>query len=210
MFTIEKKKAKITDYFVCAVLITFFFVPIYYGMDIFTSNRSHIYKFYFNWEKNLPYISGFYIVYYSVFILPVISFFLINNTGRLYNFTANIIFAIIFSAIIYYFFPSQIGYNNHGYDEIKDVSEVVTGKYNLLPSLHVLLVLLYLREFNMILKNKYLYLTVIYFILVILSTLFTHQHHIVDVFASLLVGFFWGKIPFEKLFNEKSSTPTSY
>ena len=72
---------------------------------------------------------------------------------------------------------------------VKQLTTVVAGRYNLVPSLHVALTVVTVVTLwpHVGRVGKGLFMT--WAVALALSTLLTHQHHVLDVASGLLLGF---------------------
>lgn len=171
------------------------FLIIYIPTNHF--NHSTYYHPYLSWELSIPFLKWMIIPYHSFNLLFLIPLFLLPRRSVK---VLGMSFAIstIIAGISFILFPSQIGFQR----VIPEGFTAPLYKYlftfdnttNLVPSLHVTYVTLYFVSCVGYLKRK---LTQIIFglvsLLIISSTLFTHQHHLLDVItgAMLAVTVYW-------------------
>lgn len=145
----------------------------------------------------------------SLFILPYLSIdlffvaapFLLRTDRELKVFVGRIATAIIVAAIFFLTWPLRIafarphpaGWTGWLFDRFLDLD----APYNLFPSLHAALWLLLLQVYRRHLHGVVLWLTMLWFGLIALSPLLTHQHHVIDIAGGLLLGFacsfFWSE-----------------
>lgn len=204
MFNTNSKKsivshddpAVIKNFIYCGLIVLFtfsviYYSLIYYGTEWYITNNTRIYLLYFMWELNIPYIPLFYSIYYSVLIIPFLTPLIIKNKYTLYKLTLKLTFAILISGILFYLYPSKLGYldNLDINNIIENTTRKLIGRDNPFPSLHILLVQIFLFNYMSIVNKKYKSYIIVYFFLVILSTLFTHQHHLLDIICSLAIGY---------------------
>lgn len=100
--------------------------------------------------------------------------------------------AILIAGVFFYFLPAPVGFVRTL--EIPRFAGLFRGLYvldeatNTFPSLHIGLSYLIVRTLNNEKSLlKYLWL---WFFLICLSVLFTHQHHIIDIFGGIILGEF--------------------
>ncbi len=172
---------------------------LFLAIYIPTNHFSHAtyYHPYFSWELSIPFLKWMIIPYHSFNLLFLIPFLLLPKIPIKILSTSSAICTVIAGAS-FILFPSQIGFHRI----IPDGFTAPLYKYlftfdnttNLVPSLHVTYVTLYFVSCVGYLKRK---LTKILFgltsLLIISSTLFTHQHHLLDIISGIILAFtvFW-------------------
>lgn len=180
--------AKPKDYIICFCLSLLSFITFFYGNEWIAINKDKVYIFAFQWEINTPYLRYFFFVYYGIFILPMLVPFFVKRRKDLVILTKQIIFANLISGIFFFFFTTQSIYPPPSQKNLFwDFTIAITGKYNLFPSLHVTLSLLLIKVFIYYSKKNIKIILTILAILLILSTLFTHQHHLLDIIGSIIL-----------------------
>jgi membrane-associated phospholipid phosphatase len=144
-------------------------------------------------DRNIPFIPQLAIVYFSTFLFALEPFFILTDPKLFRVMLVSFAAISIMASLIHAFFPSQI-------QRIEKVNtEILSGKmihlfqsickpYGNFPSMHVALsvpvvFLNYMAEGPVIGS-----ITFIWAILIALSTLFTKQHHILDVLAGFSGG----------------------
>lgn len=155
-------------------------------------NHDVYYHLYFPWELSIPFLKWMIIPYHSFNLLFLIPLFLLPRKN-IKVLGASFAICTIIAGISFTLFPSQIGFQR----VIPDGFTAPLYKYlftfdnttNLVPSLHVTYVTLYFVSCVGYLKRK---LTKIIFglvsLLIISSTLFTHQHHLLDIIAGMMLA----------------------
>lgn len=155
-------------------------------------NHSIYYHPYFSWELSIPFLKWMIIPYHSFNLLFLLPLFLLPRRSMK---VLGVSFAIstIIAGISFILFPAQIGFQRL----IPEGFTAPLYKYlftfdnttNLVPSLHVTYMILYFVSCVGLFKRK---LTQILFglvsLLIISSTLFTHQHHLLDIITGVLLG----------------------
>ena len=89
-------------------------------------------------------------------------------------------------------FPAEIGYvpvTTEDWLVVRRLTPILTGRYNLAPSLHVALMIIIMHALWPHLHRRGRGLILAWGVVLPLSTLFTHQHHVLDVATGLLLGF---------------------
>lgn len=163
------------------------FLLVYIPTNYFI--RTTYYHSYFSWELSIPFLKWMIIPYHSFNLLFLIPLFLLPRRSMK---ILGLSFAMstLIAGVVFIIFPSQLGFQ-------RIIPEGFTAplyKYlfafdsttNLIPSLHATYVALYFISCIGYIKRK---LTQIVFglvsLLIIVSTLFIHQHHVIDVVAGI-------------------------
>ncbi|MBK5072292.1 phosphatase PAP2 family protein [Budviciaceae bacterium CWB-B4] len=191
---LEPFTKRLKTYLIYSCWVGVFFFGLYPTINWFTSTRSDFFALYMQAELAIPFIPAFvwfYLSMYLVFMLPV--FFL--NSPELKRLSSELILVTIAGAIIFLLFPAQLGFTRQLpesglYRGIFEYIFALDKPHNLVPSLHVAysvtIVLAIVRNSRSLVR----YGLIIWLSGLILSTLFTHQHHLLDVFSGGLLSFF--------------------
>jgi membrane-associated phospholipid phosphatase len=164
------------------------FFPLFYGSNYLGSRSSVKYHLYWEWEKKIPYVPAFFIIYYGIFLLPLFIPWLIKDKAEVKLLTLKMILAITVASIIFVLLPCVNGYPPLPENNLTDFANLVTGTYNLFPSLHVCLTLIIVHAFLKHLPLAAKAILIFTTLLLISSTLFTHRHHLADVAGGLLLA----------------------
>ena len=171
--------------------LTFF--AIYPTCNWLTANRETTYSLYLEAELSVPFIPGFFWIYMSLYLLFLLPPFFLN-IEQLKQLGKQIIFATIFSGIIFLVFPAELGFervipDNPFYASLYSGMFFVDLPHNLVPSLHVIfsaLILFSLLQSTHSTVQKSVWWG--WLILISLSTLLVHQHHLLDILTGMLVA----------------------
>ena len=170
----------------------FFFV--YGACNWVSAHREGVPSFYWEWERQIPFVPIFILPYMSIDAFFAASVFLCSSRRELHTVAARILFAISASGICFLLHPLRFAFHRpevHGW--LAPVFAPLIANdlpYNLAPSLHislrVILWSVYGRHLQGILRSG----VKTWFFLIGLSTLLVWQHHFFDVvtgFAMALV-----------------------
>lgn len=180
---------KTYGYWAFWVGVAFFFV--YPLCNWISSERSEVFHLYLSSELNIPLIPEFIWVYLSMYVL----FFLpplFLNVSELEVLGKRIITGTIISGIIFLLFPSQLGFQRvvpEGfYSDFFTQIFTLDLPYNMAPSLHIVYSGLILFSIYNTVKVKLIRLfLIIWLLLIVLSTLFVHQHHLIDIISAMII-----------------------
>ena len=169
-----------------------FFFVVYGGTNWLTSLRQDVGTLHFEWETRIPFVPVLIIPYLSLDFFFAGSTFLCRTRAELRTLARRIVFAILISAVGFLLFPLRFAFSR---PEVTGVLSAIFAQlaafdqpYNLVPSLHISLLAViwpvYHRHTTGLLRSAISG----WFVLVGLSTLFTYQHHVIDVLSGALVA----------------------
>lgn len=171
-------------------LLLVLFCFVFYGIDEITTHRNDLYHLYFQWELQTPYLPFMLIIYMSVLLLPFLLPFTASTPQQIKRWGVKMSIAILIAGVCFLIMPSTLGYASPDTPSWVNskLLRIVTGSYNLVPSLHVALSLVTINTIWQEVKSWGRLLVVSWGVLLSLSTLLTHQHHLLDVISGLILG----------------------
>ena len=166
------------------------FACVFYGADFLAGLRSDRFRFYFAWERNIPFLPAAFVIYYSVFLLPLLVPLYLEHPKELRVWGWKMALAILIAGALFVLLPFESGYPEHHVlpPLLYEANRVLTGTYNLVPSLHVALTLICALEMWPRLNLRLQLWLSAWVGALIASTFFTHQHHLLDVIAGGLLA----------------------
>ncbi|PJZ43838.1 phosphatase PAP2 family protein [Leptospira brenneri] len=180
-------------------VLTILFCIFYGTTNYLASQRTDHLELYLNFEKNIPFFPSWILIYFSInliFFLPL--FYLHPMEMRLLSICFSLI--TIVASICFILLPARLGYlkpmSFSIFHSIYQFLYTIEYPHNLFPSLHVSYSALIFRFLFPKAKRKEKFLFIVWFILLVLSVLFTHQHHIFDIFSGLLLTYLVLKLAF--------------
>lgn len=166
------------------------FFPIYLGAAWLT-DLDEAFPLYWQWETRIPLVDWMvlpYLALYPIFVLP-----LFHLSARQYaGLTRQSVFTLLVAGLTFLLLPAQLGFPatvpDGPFAPFLQLVKSVDTPYNLVPSLHVAftaLLLLVCAQFSPPrLGGIYIGLLA----LVSVSTLFVHQHHVIDILAGIALA----------------------
>jgi protein-tyrosine phosphatase/membrane-associated phospholipid phosphatase len=148
----------------------------------------------FGWEDKIPFIPEFIVPYMSSDVMFICAFLFPYTRLELRVLAERVLFIILTAVVLFTFFPFQFAFEKPATTEsFSFLFGVLQADlpYNQAPSLHIsfAIVLWYsMREYLTLWWVKVLVATWIW--LIVLSTLFVFQHHILDLPTGAALGFF--------------------
>jgi len=166
------------------------FALCYGGANYYASTTDRLYHFYFTWEKAIPFYPNWIYIYLSIFgwfLLPLLllgssSILKLSRSFLLTTFSGSIFF-FIFPAVSAFDRPSNLS----DYSVFYYLLYLLDKPHNLMPSLHIAYVLLFLLIF---IREKVvmLWLWILWGAMMLASVLLTHQHGVLDIGGGILLG----------------------
>jgi len=178
-------------YLSLGLLLTVLFAVVYGGSNWLNNNRSHYFQLYFQWEFAIPFIPAMILAYFSLQLLFLLPLLHCHRNGLLLL-AKRMAVAIPVAGIIFLLLPTQLGFARQAttsvFTPFYDLLYTLDRPHNLFPSLHVtlstLVITALLRQLNAIL----LWLYIAWLLLLYLSVLLVHQHHVLDIAGGILLA----------------------
>lgn len=186
----DNTKVTAFDLLITAIVVVLCFFTVFYGADFIARKSDYRYNLYFDWELQVPFLIYSFIPYFAIFFLPILIPLYVKKRNELYLLVLRLLIAILVSGIFFIILPCNLGYSQPPLSpELYTLIKTIAGTHNLIPSLHVLLTILIIK--SVIVNAQPVVKWLLWLILIILpiSTITSHQHHIADVFSGLLFSF---------------------
>lgn len=172
-----------------------------YSAALFTSYPERIYNLATTLDSSIPFIPAMIVPYSWSMILFIASFFMVRTPKQLSVLSARLIVATLLACVIFYIFPARFSFirpvtndwTAFGYLFLS----VTDQPFNQLPSLHVSYALLLGISLWNVLDSSansktlvLIYRATLALIcsLIIVSTIFTYQHHLLDIVGAIVLA----------------------
>lgn len=192
----KKEIWKVYGYWALWVGVAFF--SVYPISNWITSQRTITYSLFVDIELYIPLVPEFIWLYVSMYVLFLLPPFFLNGS-QLRLLGQHLIMATLASGVVFLLVPTELGFEriqpgDQFYSILFNQLFTLDLPHNLVPSLHVvfsaIIIFALLRGTN----GPGLRLGLgVWLALLCLSTLLVHQHHLLDVFAGLLIAFLFSK-----------------
>jgi len=187
--------------------LAFLFFILYGSVNQYTSLGTPPSSFVFEWEKSIPFIEEWILPYTMIYPMFILAFLLPQNNQELSLLAWRSLVIILFSVLIFLFFPLAFSFTKpetENFNWFLEAVALVDLPFNQAPSLHVSFSVVLWFSFAKRVKEWWgKALLVLLFFTVAISTLFIYQHHFIDVITGALVGlmscYFIGKKSFTGL-----------
>ncbi len=168
------------------------FLGVYGGCNWMTAQRTDVGVWYYEWERLIPFWPLMIVPYLSIDAFFLVAPFLCRDRDELRVLSARIATAIVVAGICFAVFPLRFAFDRPAIDgwlgALFNGFTTLDRPYNLFPSLHITLAVIladtYARHTSGLLRIALL----VWFALIGLSTVFTFQHHVVDLAGGLLLA----------------------
>ena len=177
--------------------LSVFFLVVYGACNWLTAQRADVGTWYFEWERRIPFLAFMILPYMSIDLFFVAGPFLCESREELRTLARRIVMAIVAAAAGFLLLPLRFAFERPDaagwLGAIFDSFRMLDQPHNLVPSLHITLLTiltdLYARHTRGLLRAGLL----VWLGLVGLSTVFTYQHHVIDVVGGLALAVvcFW-------------------
>jgi len=163
-----------------------------YGAALYQLNPSHIHNLALPLDQRFEFIPAMIVPYSWSLLLFCASFFMVRTPQQLSLLTRRLILATLFATLIFYLYPAHFSFIRpitSDWTQIGYQFLAVTDKpFNQFPSLHVSYAFLLgvslwrvMPASKAALQSLYRATLVSVCALIILSTVFTYQHHVLDI-----------------------------
>ena len=173
-----------------AVFYVFFF-PFYFGAGHMATLGRETLGLYWEWERNIPIVPWMiwpYLTLFSLFLLPLFHM----NVNQIAVLSRQSSATLVIAGICFLCFPSHPGFAPvvvDGWQQpVFHILAMVDTPYNLAPSLHVVFSALILLGCAEQAPTPWAWGYRFWLVLMSVSTVLVHQHHIVDVMSGLLLA----------------------
>jgi membrane-associated phospholipid phosphatase len=167
------------------VLVNVLFVVVYGGADYLTGLRAHHLHLFIPAELSIPLWPWTILVYDSLYLLFVIAPFVLTTRESFRALALTAAGTIVVAGVLFLLLPAELGFAapvvTGPFKTIFTVSDRLNLDYNLVPSLHVALAMICLQAFWAGRSTLVRVALATWGLVLALSTLFTHQHHLLDV-----------------------------
>lgn len=167
-----------------------FFFPIYFGAGHLANTRETV-GLYWSWERDIPLIPWMiwpYLTLFSLFQLPLFHMSAKQISALSHQSTATLVIA----GMAFLLLPAHLGFPPIVVEDLHQpifgLLSIVDTPHNLAPSLHVTFSALILLGCAAQTSPNLAWSYRFWLLLLSISTVFVHQHHIFDVISGLALA----------------------
>jgi len=180
------------------LVIGLFFFLIYGSTNQLSALTAPHPSFFWQWERDVPFIPEFIVPYMSSDIVFIIAFLVAPTRASIQKLGIRYGLAITISALFFITFPLQFNFERPeviGWTKFLFDGLSLDQPYNQFPSLHISLGFLAWHQiFKRLFKFGFGFVsTTIWFLLIAASTILVYQHHFIDLIggAMVVIGVYW-------------------
>lgn len=175
-----------------SVLLSVLFLLVYGGCNSIAAQRTDVGTWYFALDRQVPFVPWMIVPYLSIDAFFVLAPFLCRDREDLNLYSRRVTMAIVVAGICFLLIPLRFAFDrppaNGWSGALLDAFASLDRPFNLFPSLHVTLAVLLADVFRRYTKGAYRAVLSLWFVLVVLSTVFVYQHHLIDVAGGLVLA----------------------
>lgn len=185
-----------------SLFIEVLFITCYGLSNYLAEKQFNRLALYWDWELAIPFVPWLIWGYASMLVLFLFPVFQLDAQG-IHRLGRQLIMGIVIATGCFLIFPAELGYTRVlpelGYQAIYQFIFRVDYPYNLVPSLHVVLSSLILLAIMESAPPIWWSVYFVWLVIICLSVVLVHQHHLIDVVSGLLLALFCrfmiGKLP---------------
>ena len=189
-----KRGAEVSFFLAAAVSLglSLLFIVVYGGTNWVAAHQARAGTFFYAWELRVPFVSFFVIPYLSIDLFFVAAPLLCRRKNELRAFAMRVAAAIIIAGICFVAFPLRCVFappsGDSWSEKIFASFLALDAPYDLAPSLHAALGLILFDFYFRKSRGPVRGLVILWFLLIGLSPILTHQHHVIDIATGLALG----------------------
>ncbi len=177
---------------VASILLSGLFLVVYSATNWFSSTRSHVGTWFYDWERYIPFVPLMVIPYMSIDLFFVAAPFLCRDRRELGTFSRRITLAILAAGFIFLLMPLKLVRERPVVDGWIGATFgwffAADLPYNLCPSLHIALRTILAETYVRHTRGIFHLGSHLWFSLIGVSTLLTYQHHVIDVMGGFVLA----------------------
>jgi membrane-associated phospholipid phosphatase len=165
---------------------------VYGGCEWLTAHRTLRVPIHLPIELSIPLVPGALVVYMSIYILFLAGPFIVRDRTEFLTLIGSLALATLVGGIGFLLIPSSAAFappgDLGGWAGLFHFADRLNLDYNMVPSLHVALAVCCIAAFARHASPRWRALLWIWAAAIALSTVLTHQHHLVDAVTGWGVG----------------------
>jgi 1-acyl-sn-glycerol-3-phosphate acyltransferase/membrane-associated phospholipid phosphatase len=175
-----------------SALLSVLFLAVYGGCNWITAQRTDVGVWYFDWERSLPFWPLLIVPYLSIDAFFVAAPFLCRTRRELRVYSWRITAAIVMAGVCFAAMPLRFAFDRPATDGwlgwLIGAFAAFDRPFNLFPSLHITLAVILADVYRRHTAGIARGVLMTWFVLIGASTVFTYQHHVIDVAGGLILA----------------------
>ncbi len=168
------------------------FALVYGGTDALTAHRGFRVRVHFNAELVLPFVPEAAVIYMSIYLLFLAAPFVLRQWREFFALAMTLNLVILLAGLCFLLFPAQVAFpppeNFGALPNLYHFADRLSLTYNLMPSLHVALSVVCIAVFAARSGRIGKAGLWTWAIVISVSTLLIHKHHVLDVAAGFALA----------------------
>ena len=188
----------------CVLLCT----VLYLSSNCIAETLLFHHQLYLEFEKDIPQVPGMILFYESYSLLILLSFICAKSPKNIRALSITMMVSSVIACTIFLLFPGELGFsrtmNIQGYESMFEVLHRMDKPHNLYPSLHITFSAI--SAFTLLRHNqkkRMQVLLILWVIMIALSVILTHQHHLFDIATGFVLAWITLKCVYLKLESPK-------
>ncbi len=189
-------------YLVLGPVLLAWFVFVFAGADYLVGQHSFRVPLYFQWELTIPLVPAMVLVYNSLHVAYSIAPFILRTRPEMNALALVWILITGLGGIVFLIVPFQVGYETPA-DEalgpwrtLYHLADNANLTYNAFPSLHVAWFIVCMDVYSGKATHVGKLLLRLWGVAMMLSTVFTHFHHVADVAGGFVLALFGSRVSY--------------
>lgn len=181
---------------------TIWFGLVFIGCDRLTAMHSFRVRVHFEAELKLPFVAEMVLFYMSIYLLFCGAPFILRTRRQLRALAATLATVTFCGGICFLLLPVELAFppprDMGRWTQLVHFADWLNLEYNLLPSLHVALSVVCVAIFSG--RASMIGRTVLWTwaVAISMSTLLTHQHHVLDVITGFILGLLATRLVYDR------------
>jgi membrane-associated phospholipid phosphatase len=183
--------ALLAEALLLALMTILWWVLVYHGADWLTGLRSHRVRVHLDAELAMPFVPAFILAYVSLDLMFLPAPFILRSSRELQALALSVAVVTAVAGVCFLLFPAELAYPRRDPGDWAApfaFARAMALRYNLAPSLHVAMSCICLAAYASHCGAAGKVLLATWAAAIALSTLLTHQHHLLDVLTGLALA----------------------
>lgn len=176
------------------VRLLLLFAVVFYGAEWWTAQHTRRVSVAFAAELGIPWWPPAYLVYFSVLAVPFLVLVRASSRDQVRAWERRMALALLVALPCFLWLPSTPAYpppsaeQLQRWGDVRGAAQLIAGRYNLLPSLHVALSAITMLAVAPLSSVRLRTAMALWWAALVAAVLLTHQHHLADVVAGVVLA----------------------
>jgi len=174
-----------------AAALAAWWVVVYHGADYWTGVRARRVRIHLDAELAMPFVPAFILAYLSLDLVFMLAPFVLRTRRDLQALALTLASVTAVAGLGFLLVPAEPAFSVQdagAWSGLFEVSRMMALRYNMVPSLHVALSCVCLAAYASRRSGVVRLFLGVWGAAIALTTLLTHQHHVIDVITGLILA----------------------